>query len=515
MEVLLALVARAPDVAGKQELIDAVWGEAFVSDEVLTHAIWDLRRALGDNAADPEFIQTIPKRGYRLIAPVEPVDQPRRRATDRQPAAGRRAGAGRRFRPSVRLLAWSLTLALALTAAAVWTSLRRPPAESPAAAPTTLLLLLLPTSAPEALAERAQSLDRRLQGSLERLARAATRAATACRPAAVAGRTYCLRPLLTSLSEGFEANVRIRDATTDRQLYATPIQTLAGSAELARFSEETVDLVDTFLEVVADERFFDPDFAPWIDPLKHDIRAIGDFLYGTQYVYRDEAGGRHPMDAAIERDPRFVAPRVFRTPTLIREADAETLAAHRRALEGLYAEASAFEKAMIQWALALMDGDTSAQITELTSALRQNPENRPVRLSLSHAHFGRGEYELAWEAARRLIEGGWSFPPLYPLAALAALHGDRVEDTRWALERALAVAPIDAHSLALLRLLAIYDDDREQEAHFAALYQRARRDLPADEIDTAELRFAAGRLAARAAAEGRRAIAARLRESAD
>ena len=71
MGVLVALSERPSAVVPKQELIEAVWGEAFVSDEVLTHAIWDLRRAFADQASNPRFIQTIPKRGYRLIAEVK------------------------------------------------------------------------------------------------------------------------------------------------------------------------------------------------------------------------------------------------------------------------------------------------------------------------------------------------------------------------------------------------------------------------------------------------------------
>ncbi len=508
MEVLLALVAGAPEVVPKKELIDAVWGEAFVSDEVLTHAIWDLRRAFGDNASDPEFIQTIPKRGYRLIAPVEPVELPQRRASDRRPAAAPEAGSDRRFRPSLRLSFWGLTGALALAVIA-WTVLDRTSAEAP---PATVLLLL-PAEAPPELADRARGLDRRLASSLHRLAHAELRQAEACQPATGAGRTFCLRPELTSITDAFEANVRLQDAATDRQLYVTPIQTLAGSADLARFSAQTVDLLDTFLEVVEDDRFFDPDFAPWIDTQRYDIRAIGDFLYGTEYVYRDETGGRHPMDAAIERDPAFIAPRVFRTPAIIQEADAETRAAHRLALEDLYAEGTDFEMAMIQWALALMDNDGAKQITELKSALRQNPENRPARLNLGHTHFGRGEYDLAWEATSHLIEGGWRYPPLYPLAALAALHRDRLADARWALERAAAIDPIDVNGLALLRLLAVYDGNDEQEARLMTQLERARQD--GEQVDTKELAFAGERLAATAAAEGRQAIAARLRESAD
>jgi DNA-binding winged helix-turn-helix (wHTH) protein len=69
---VLSFLARHPkDVVTKEELIAAVWDGAFVSDEVLTTAIWGLRKALGDDAKEPRYIQTIPRRGYRLIAPVE------------------------------------------------------------------------------------------------------------------------------------------------------------------------------------------------------------------------------------------------------------------------------------------------------------------------------------------------------------------------------------------------------------------------------------------------------------
>jgi DNA-binding winged helix-turn-helix (wHTH) protein len=45
----------------------------FVTDEVLTRVISELRRALSDDAKRPRLIETIPKIGYRIIAPVEPV----------------------------------------------------------------------------------------------------------------------------------------------------------------------------------------------------------------------------------------------------------------------------------------------------------------------------------------------------------------------------------------------------------------------------------------------------------
>lgn len=70
LQVLVCLARHAPDVVSKQRLIREVWGESFVSDEVLSHAIWELRRAFGDEARNPRYIQTIAKKGYRLLAEV-------------------------------------------------------------------------------------------------------------------------------------------------------------------------------------------------------------------------------------------------------------------------------------------------------------------------------------------------------------------------------------------------------------------------------------------------------------
>jgi TolB-like protein/Tfp pilus assembly protein PilF len=76
MSVLVYLTGRSGEVVGKDELLREVWGGAFVEDVAVARSISELRRALGDDAAKPRFIETIPKRGYRLIAPVEPYVAP-------------------------------------------------------------------------------------------------------------------------------------------------------------------------------------------------------------------------------------------------------------------------------------------------------------------------------------------------------------------------------------------------------------------------------------------------------
>jgi DNA-binding winged helix-turn-helix (wHTH) protein len=70
MDVLVYLASRAPQSVSKDELIEHVWKRAYVSDDVLSVTIYALRKALGDEARQPRYIETIPRRGYRVIAPV-------------------------------------------------------------------------------------------------------------------------------------------------------------------------------------------------------------------------------------------------------------------------------------------------------------------------------------------------------------------------------------------------------------------------------------------------------------
>ena len=71
IEVLVHLASRPGEVVPREELLAGVWPGVVVGDDVLTQAIIKLRKALGDDAHRPKYIETISKRGYRLIAPVE------------------------------------------------------------------------------------------------------------------------------------------------------------------------------------------------------------------------------------------------------------------------------------------------------------------------------------------------------------------------------------------------------------------------------------------------------------
>jgi DNA-binding winged helix-turn-helix (wHTH) protein len=74
LDALALLVREAGRLVSKDRFLEEVWRGVPVTDEALTQCIKTLRRQLGDDAARPRFIETIPKHGYRFIAPVEAVD---------------------------------------------------------------------------------------------------------------------------------------------------------------------------------------------------------------------------------------------------------------------------------------------------------------------------------------------------------------------------------------------------------------------------------------------------------
>ena len=73
MELLVFLCSRAGEVIPKQEVLETVWGGRFVSDETVKGCFYQLRKTLGDNPREPRFIETLPKRGYRILVQPEPL----------------------------------------------------------------------------------------------------------------------------------------------------------------------------------------------------------------------------------------------------------------------------------------------------------------------------------------------------------------------------------------------------------------------------------------------------------
>jgi DNA-binding winged helix-turn-helix (wHTH) protein len=68
--VLCHLVAHAGQLVTKDALLTAVWPEVYVSEGVLSECVREIRQALGDDAKNPRYIETVHRRGYRFIGKV-------------------------------------------------------------------------------------------------------------------------------------------------------------------------------------------------------------------------------------------------------------------------------------------------------------------------------------------------------------------------------------------------------------------------------------------------------------
>jgi DNA-binding winged helix-turn-helix (wHTH) protein len=71
LDLLLHLLDNAGALVTKEDLLEALWPGANVTDNALTQAVSELRQALGDEASAPRYIKTVARRGYRFVAPVE------------------------------------------------------------------------------------------------------------------------------------------------------------------------------------------------------------------------------------------------------------------------------------------------------------------------------------------------------------------------------------------------------------------------------------------------------------
>jgi eukaryotic-like serine/threonine-protein kinase len=72
-DTLLVLVENSGRIVSKDELMQSLWPDTFVEESNLTQNISQLRRALGDGGGDAQYIETVPRRGYRFVAGVQPL----------------------------------------------------------------------------------------------------------------------------------------------------------------------------------------------------------------------------------------------------------------------------------------------------------------------------------------------------------------------------------------------------------------------------------------------------------
>jgi Tol biopolymer transport system component/DNA-binding winged helix-turn-helix (wHTH) protein len=134
-QILAILLERPGEAVSREELQKRLWPDSFVdADGGLNTAINKVREALGDSAENPRFISTLPRRGYRFIAPVQRSGEAAGAASNAVPAPSRPLGSFRRFR--LASIAVLVVAALAVAFIYFWPP-RHAPAEALMPAPFT------------------------------------------------------------------------------------------------------------------------------------------------------------------------------------------------------------------------------------------------------------------------------------------------------------------------------------------------------------------------------------------
>lgn len=131
MRVLLVLVEAGGGVVSRQDLLDEVWADTVVGEEILTRAVSELRRVFRDDPRRPAYIETIRQHGYRLLMPAvteaEPTPEPVPSPAPPAPPPAAAATAGRRRANGPWLYVAPALVAVALLVTGLWPRREAPP----------------------------------------------------------------------------------------------------------------------------------------------------------------------------------------------------------------------------------------------------------------------------------------------------------------------------------------------------------------------------------------------------
>jgi DNA-binding winged helix-turn-helix (wHTH) protein/tetratricopeptide (TPR) repeat protein len=309
MDLLVFMTMNAPEVVSKNAIIDSVWEGRIISEGTLTNTIAELRRALGDNARHPRFIETIPKRGYRLVAAVEPVSSST--GDDAQASPPRR-----------RAILFSVIAAVLLASVTVTTFVvqTRRSALDPELVVVGSFVNRTGDESFDAMALLARDrLVTRLSesGLVQAIPSNVDEPGDAidllCSAARSAGAALAIGGSFYLHEGGIEVQAKIVDVRESAPLYAVP----ASIANRDDISDALDQVVQRTVGVVATHRSAHAHF----QLMSHApvFEAYQEFVAGSELFAVDTTASIHHLERAVELDPNFTSAH-FRLATAYRNA---------------------------------------------------------------------------------------------------------------------------------------------------------------------------------------------------
>jgi DNA-binding winged helix-turn-helix (wHTH) protein/tetratricopeptide (TPR) repeat protein len=432
LKILTLLLARPGDVVGRDEIQRAIWGhETFVDfEQGVNHAVRELRSVLGDNADSPRFIQTLARRGYRFIAPVErPPPEPARDAVlmpDAPPSPRRRR---------VALIAFAAMGALAL-GALVWALRERAPSEQQTIA---IVRFTSPETDPALGVGLATAIATRLGGQQRAFVRwipdvtAPASSSNGWSQAELRGATLVLSGEVFRKGDAIEVAVRLQRAATGEVVWTQRLQLRAGELHSLEnvIAERVVSALDLRMAAVEQERLR--------RRYTENAAAYEDYLRGRAELVRYRRDGTlaaiEAFESALTRDPGYALARAglamacadmclrFAPPTEVerwgQRAEVEARAAldlDANLAEAHLARAAVARKREFDWDLA---------IASSRSALVLNPnlEQAHYFIAAAYAHAGYMEDALIEVQNGQRLRGLDLLDPIRTQGAIALWSG--------------------------------------------------------------------------------------------
>jgi tetratricopeptide (TPR) repeat protein/predicted Ser/Thr protein kinase len=280
-----------------------------------------------------------------------------------------------------------------------------------------------------------------------------------------------------------ELQCSVIEAATKEVTFSTRTSVVS-EAQLADAIRELAGALAAFFRVRSNGPEFARDLLPWISSRPYKAEAVTAFVQGAMYVFRFQPGEpRRYFQRALDIDPTFVAPRVWRLPTFIQEGKGGAELEYLRSIE---ARVSPFEQAMIAFVGALADGNLAAQARHLEVALKYAPGNRILLNSLGLVQEGQGDCRAALDTLRPLVDSRWAYAPLYSQWARCAIQLGLVDEIRRTLEDSLALAPPWPDAYGFLDGLSILRHDAESSTRYGGLIARRLKDLgnPVEDVES-------------------------------
>ena len=434
MDLLVYLAKQAGGVVTADDIITNVWAGVAVTNDSLYFSVSQLRKALDDDGAEKSVIETLPKRGYRLLAPVEFLadDLPDDRAhSDVPPEPADLAATGRRMRrPAILFGASAIAVLLVIVLAISWLDPAPPPAEEPVAGPAFNSIAVMPfidltpetdyTYFSDGITEEILNRLTRVQG-LRVAARTSSfsfkdNALDVVEIGRALGVSSILEGSVRKEGDRVRISVQLIDATTGFQLWSNSYERELSSV-LALQNEISRRIIDALQLTLASALPYNADQAePAMDPL-----ALDEYLQGLEahrtYSFESLRRAQGHFETALQIDPDFSLARIQLADTIF----------------SILQTGASYDESLIDEAESLV-----------RDALSTDPDNGAAHRVLALAHRWRGE----WDESEAELDRAIALAPSDSLALVYLSHssmsrGDFGEALD-ILDRALRIDPFGA-----------------------------------------------------------------------